>query len=131
MSTHFEIGKSYSFDVYPAQILGQRFEQATVIGIVDYHTASLYVDCHGLHAQVKSYVSGIPDTATEYYWLLLKLLDGQTTAIGMPWVNPDTIQLVTSERIQVIIKHTSATHIPNIRAQLVAAGFEIESIQTL
>lgn len=130
-SNVFQIGKTYSFDVYPAPVIGNRFTNVRVVAIFDSATAALTTDVDALHAQVRSYVSGIPDSASKYLWVKFITEDNVSHVIGLPWINVDTIRLVSSSTIQVTISGVSTQDINIIKAQLVSAGYDRIKVDVL
>lgn len=123
--TKFEVSHSYSFDVYPSNVLGTGFRNCTVLAIMDHDTAAAQVDTVALHTQVYPYLpTGTPDDPTVYTYIKVKLPNGDITILGMPWINLETIQEVTRTTITATIRDVSANDLDKIRRILEANGYD-------
>lgn len=131
MTTQYEIGSTYSFQVYPVAQLGNNFQNTVVLAKLDADTVKqLGVDIWGMHKQLyASLPSGTPNDPTQYQYLRLKLQSGQTTILAVPWIDDSTVELVSSETLQVTIGNIdSATWAPRVQlalAQLLPPGTPI------
>jgi len=124
MSYSFQTGLTYSFTVYPSYILGTDFKNVVVLGVVNYEIASKYADIYALHAQVyPTLPEDTPNNPESYDYLLIKTTTGNKTVVGLPWIKEETIAVVDSKTIQVLISQVSANDITAIRNALVQNGF--------
>lgn len=124
MSVEFQTRKMYSFQVYPSAVLGTtNFQKVTVKSILDYNTAMQFADIHAQHENVFSYLpAGTPDRPEDFDYLLLETAAGKTV-IGVPWIIPETIEQVSSMKIQAVIEDVSTADVERIRACLTQNGY--------
>lgn len=124
MAYNFQIRKVYTFSVYPSFVFDTDFKYITVLGVVDYETATKYTDVYPLHAKVYPYLpAGTPNDPKAYDYLLIKTTAGNTMVIGIPWIKENTIELIESRTIRVLVGGTSASDINRIRNCLVQNGY--------
>lgn len=124
MSYNFVIGKTYSFDVYPAAVIGNDYKAVRLLAIMDQSTANQQLDTFGIHAQVKSYLpDGSPAKATDYNYLKILTTSGQQTIIGIPWIKENTITEVIRSTAQVKISNFNTNDTNRLRECLVQNGF--------
>lgn len=121
-----QIKQSYSFEVYPAALLGNGFQNVTVMAIMDFESASKEFDAQARHVQVyPSLPAGsTPNNPAEYLFVKLRLANGTTTILGLPWIKQATIAQISSSTITVKIAGASVTDLPLVRAALVQNGFK-------
>lgn len=101
------IGALVNLRLYPENILGSGYKLVTILGILDHVDAVRYIDAAVLHASVyPTLPEGTADDYTSYSYLKLKTQSGDTTVVGMPWVN--TIENVSKSKVQFTIDDMDA-----------------------
>jgi hypothetical protein len=92
--------KRISFEVYPATIIGTKFENVEVLCIVDYETAMNFADVHAKHIavypQLPTTPVPVPVDPSAYDYLKVRLQNGQIEYVGLPWIRPETVQELSS-----------------------------------
>ena len=126
------IFSTVSFEVYPAQILGTGFTNAKVMGIIDADTARRWIDPVTTHAAVyPTLPEGSINQYDAYLYLKIQMANGQTTAVGLPWIRKESYVVNEARRLQFIVENVSADDEPIIRRALSANGFEAVSVRYL
>lgn len=129
MSYNFVPDTVVSFKVYPSAILGDVFQNATVLGVINARSAIAFgYPIAERHAQVAPYVSGIPTQATQYSYLQLQLADGSMTFVGLPWIKEDTIEVVGQQTAYITLPNVKASDGPAILAALESNNFHNASV---
>lgn len=133
MSTNWQIGTTYSFNVYPSEILGNDFSNVIVMGIMDAATAAAtgLIDIYAAHANMYPYLPAntVPDDATAYNYLKLKLSDVTTPMVlGIPFIVDSSVQQVNAQSITAVVANVTSTDLTNISNLLAAAGYTVSSI---
>jgi hypothetical protein len=124
MAYPFEIKGVYNFDVYPTVILGDDFNNVTILAILDYETALQTADIPAIHTNVFPYLpTGIPDDPSQYDYVRIRTASGAATILGIPWINLDTLELVESRRMTVKIEGVNSSDVERVRIALVQNGF--------
>lgn len=120
----FELKSVYNFVVYPSAIIGNDFNNVTVLAILDYDTALQTVDIPAIHTNVYPHLpEGTPDDPSQYDYLRIRTASGVATIIGIPWIDLDTLELVESRRMTVKIEGVSSSDVERVRIALVQNGF--------
>lgn len=124
MAYPFELKKVYNFDVYPATILGNDFQNVTIMAVMDYESAIQLADIPARHVNVFPYLpSGTPDDPAMYDYVKIKTASGENTILGIPWINLDTLTLVQSLTIVATIDGVSGADVERVRVALVQNGY--------
>lgn len=124
MSYPFQLKNVYNFDVYPSPILGNDFHNVTVLAILDYETALQTVDIPALHVSVYPHLpAGTPDDPSQYDYVRIRTQNGNTTILGIPWINLDTVELRQSMSMTVIIEDVGSIDLERVRLALVQNGY--------
>lgn len=114
---------TYNFDVYPAAIIPSTFKNAKVLAIMDRDSANREIDTQALHVQVYPYLPvGTPNDPDAYDYVKLLLTSGNTTVLGLAWINADTVELVESRTMMVKIANTKSSDVARVRAALLQLG---------
>ncbi len=126
----FTLRLVYNFDLYPVALLGAGYSNATIMAIMDTATANREIDTVALHAQIYPTLpaGSCPNDPNGYDYVKIKTTTGQTTILGLPWINPQTVVLVDSKTIVATISNVSASDVARINNALVANGFNNVSI---
>jgi hypothetical protein len=124
MSYNFQIREIYSFDVYPTSVLGNGFQNVTVLAVMDQETANQIVDTQALHVNVFPWLPvGTPNNPNGYSYLKIRTANGEDTVLGVPWINEASISHVVSTTINVKVGNVQASDLPAIRDALLQNGF--------
>lgn len=126
-----EIGSVVSFEMYPSLMIGASYTRATVEGIINSSDAiKSGLDVQAVHRQVyPTLPDGVPNNATAYYYLKLKLLSGEHTVIGIPWIKADTYEVVPSTTLRFTIPNVDVDDEAIIRTQLGALGYKMVEVE--
>lgn len=129
MTSPLSIRTVYNFQVYPSSIIPTEFKNVTVLAIMDRDTASKEIDTEALHVQVYPFLpSGIKNDSNSYDYVKIKTNTGNTIIIGMAWIKEDTIEVVTSSKITIVVSDVSASDVTKIRNILVQSGYTVNEI---
>lgn len=127
---NFNIRSIYNFDLHAPAILGNGYQNAVVLALMDMETANKEIDVVSLHTNVFPYLPvGTPNDPKGYDYVKIKTTTGATTIIGLAWIKPETIVLVDSRTVTVTIGEVNASDIPRIKAALIQNGYSNIEIQ--
>ena len=97
------------------------------MGSLDADSAKALIDPYTLHRNIYPMLAQgtAPDDPTQYYYIKVKLPNGQFTAVGIPWINPTTIEQRDSSTAVVRIQNISSTDLTRLRNHIAAAGWTL------
>lgn len=121
------VNQVVSFNTRAPAVLGDAFTRVTVKSLLDADDARRYIDPVALHVNVFPLVHAadpsIPDDSSKYMYLKIQYETGETTAIGVPWIDPDSLTIVTPGTGIVTLKDFAPGDIPRLRNALLANNF--------
>lgn len=122
---NFQLRQTYSFDVYPVPILGNNFKNVTILAIMDKDSAvKENFDPDAAHVAVLPYLPDPkPQSANGYDYIKIKTTAGIVTVLGIAWIKPETIELISAATITVKITNVTANDIPRIKNALAQNGY--------
>lgn len=114
------INKVIAFSVYAPAILGTDFQRMRVLGILDYRSVFAYIDPAALHANVyPSLPPGVVNDFSKYSYLKVEFPNGQTTCLGIPWINEDTIEIIEDVTFVITVTGENISKYNAIRDALI------------
>lgn len=124
---------SVSFSVYATPVLGDGYNNVKVLAIMDAETAKLCnIDPISLHAQIyPSLPSGTVNRYDGYLYVKLGLNNGQTTAIGLPWIREDTLVILNTRKLQFTLDGITAEDEPKVLRALSANGYTAVDVRLI
>lgn len=131
----FALGDVINFSVYPSAVLGSNFNRVKVLSVLDPATAKLFADVVALHNNIYPYLTD-PDKVTykkytDYNYIKVRLSNGTETVLGLPWINMETVVVVTSTTARFDIALDTPDEINDILALLRANGWYNVAVTTL
>lgn len=124
MAYPVEVGKVYDFTVYPSTIIPGDYTNVTILSILNARTARSLADIDALHAAVYPFLpQGTVDDAGSYYYLQVQLSNGETTVLGITWIDQNTIEERSETKIYALIEGASSSDLDRVRECLVMNGF--------
>lgn len=123
---NFQTNGVYSFSVYPKALLGNDFQNVTILGTINYILANRVISCQEKHVQVYPYIpvaNGTPNDYRQYNYIDVRLASGEETVLGIPWIDASTIVLQQAQTINVAIGNVTAADVDKVRNCLVANGY--------
>lgn len=113
-----------SFDLHPSQLLGTGYRNAKLLAVMDADTARFWIDPPAMHANVYPTLPvGTPNQYDGYPYLKLRLADGTTTAVGLPWIKDETFVEITTRSMRLTIENVSPENQNKVLLALSSAGF--------
>ena len=107
-SEKMQVFNIVSFQVYPSGILGTKFNNVQIMGILDAASCVGIIDPPALHANVyPTLPAGAVDDYTKYPYYKIKLQDGTVTCIGRPWIREETVKVVTQQDLHIVLNNIS------------------------
>lgn len=129
---YLNFNSTISFDVYPAAIIGARFENVKVLGILDKDTAKHWIDPEAMHINVyPTLPPGVPDDADQYQYVKLKHVNGNISVVGIPWIRIDTIEISQLGTLTITINEVGPEDRDRIIRALAANGYRTSKVSLL
>ena len=136
VNEYFSIDDVISFNVYPSAILGNSFTRVKVLAVLDADSAKLFgIDPIALHAAI------YPTLPTEskntykkysdYKYIKIQMANGTITALGLPWMNMESVVVINSTTARFTVGLDTPTQIDEILAILNANGYHNIQVETL
>lgn len=133
MSYTLALKSVYDFVLKAPSVLGSGFKKATVMGLLDFDSASAIEDVRAIHTSIYNQLGvGVPRLAADLTYVKIKTSAGEVRVIAMDWIAEQPV-LFTSQPIQIVLTGESLSEIPTLRQVLKAAGynsFEINALPT-
>lgn len=127
-----KINSVVNFEYYGAAIMGAPVRGAKVLAILDADSAAMFINPVLMHANIKPMLpSNAPSNYTDYSYLKLKLSNGSTTAVGMPWIRGETWEEVAVSSMRFTVANVPPEKQQVILQALSANGFSAVDVETL
>jgi hypothetical protein len=125
------LGQTIAFEVYPSSVIGTRFNNAIVRGVVD-HSGVTEFNPAVMHANVFATLpSGSVDDFRKYNYLRLELENGNITFVGIPWIIANSVQVISNQDLVINIpKYGSHENQEFIKRMLLNNGITEFTIDT-
>lgn len=125
------LGQTIAFEVYPSSVIGTRFNNAIVRGVVD-HSGVTEFNPAVMHANVFATLpSGSVDDFRKYNYLRLELENGNITFVGIPWIITNSVQVISNQDLVINIpKYGSHENQEFIKRMLLNNGITEFTIDT-
>lgn len=125
MTTDYQVGSTYSFNIFPVALWGNNFQNVVVQAVLDAGTVQqLGVDIQALNKQAYPFLpAGTPSDPTKYTYLKLLLPSGASVVLAVPWIDDTSVQLVTQQTIVATISNVSSQDLNKIKLALVQNGY--------
>lgn len=120
------MGQTISFELYPHNIIGTRFENVIVRGVVD-HSGVTGFNPAIMHSNV--YPSIPPDKIIDdfkrYSYLRIELENKTITYVGLPWIIQESIVVSDNRELVITIrKSASLSDQEFVRRMLISNGIQ-------
>lgn len=123
---NLKAGNNVIFNV-KTTVIKSSFYGVTVEAIATASIAQKIKDVKSLHLQVKPYISGLPNNYDDYSYVIVRMPNGDTEVIGLPWIVETSIQISSKRNYQLILDDIEPEQIEIIRNTLVNRGVKIRS----
>ena len=122
MITDFK-GKTVRFNTLAPNILGANRDNVTIVAAdLDLDTAALLSDVKAKHNQVRNYITTLPQSAGSYSYVKLRYGNGQVEVLGVPWIDQNTIEVITDRKLTVEVGSVSDSTEQLVREALLQNG---------
>lgn len=122
----FNLGDTVSFELRVGAILAQVFDNVVVEGVIPASLCdTVGLDAYATHAQVYPLLPKgiVENNAESYQYLVLKGTDGTRRAIGIPWINPETIKVHKTQVATFIVPNIAQEDVERIRDVINRYGY--------
>ena len=123
---NLKAGNNVIFNV-KTTVIKSSFYGVTVEAIATASIAQKIKDVKSLHLQVKPYISGLQNNYDDYSYVIVRMPNGDTEDIGLPWIVETSIQISSKRNYQLILDDIEPEQIEIIRNTLVNRGVKIRS----
>lgn len=131
MAYNFAIGQTYSFNVYPSNLLGTDWQNVKVTSVMSFEDAMKDEDVTSLHVQFYPYFgaqTNTPNDPAAYLYIKVKTQSGATQILGVAWIDDASVTLVTAQTITATITQVTPQDIPKIQAILAANNYNFVTL---
>ena len=124
----FDMKKTYKFYTLAPEILGSKYDNMTVKGIMDYTDALKISDVVTTHDKLSS----LTDVdVTDLTFIKFENLEGEIVTFAEQWINANSVELVESIDISAKIYNVSTEDLTIINNSLKELGYTNVVITTI
>lgn len=118
-----EIGTVYDIPMLAPAILGQSYENATVLALLDYSTAVTIMDVTAIHSSVYSLLpNGTPSDPSKLIYVKILTQNNSIVVIAVDWIASQPAA-VAADTFTVTFTNTPRSQMANVIAVLNANGY--------
>lgn len=119
------VGQRCSFEVYPASVLGGRYQNVVVEGFLSPQMAVMSgFDIVAYHANVYSTLpAGVPDDPYQYSYVVIRHDNGQRQYLGEKWIRNDTIEVSEAGRVTLVFQDKTQADLDRMMMALSSNGY--------
>lgn len=113
-----------NFSTYAPAVLGNTYNNMTVLGLVSYDIASTMSAINTTQANITSLLPATTSKdVTTYTYAILKDSAGVRSILALEWINPTSYVEVVASKITVVVNGTIATDTQIIKDALLSLGY--------
>lgn len=128
IAQQMNIGSVYNFETHAPDILGA-FKNVRLRGIIDFRSTAMYgLDAKSVHANIRSRIPGLPLDPSDYSYAVFVDQNNQDKIIGLPWINPESLELRTMQQAIVYVDNISPDDYNALRRAIVSNGYSVSKI---
>lgn len=128
IAQQLNIGSIYNFETYASDVLGS-FRNVRLRGIIDFRSTAMYgLDAKSVHANIRSRIPGLPLDPADYSYAVFVDQNNQDKIIGLPWINPESLELRTVQQAIVYVDNISPDNYNALRRAIVSNGYSVSKI---
>lgn len=121
--TDKDIDKFATFKIYPSNLITSDFTNVKIISIGGWESVP-FIKPAEKHAIVYSTLpDGTPNDYRAYKWVMLRLENGDITAIGLPWIDESTVKINSNTDVVITVHSAGGDDVPFLRKVLAAHGY--------
>jgi hypothetical protein len=129
--TQVEIDQRISFEVYPAERLGNNFKNVRMCAVLNPETAralghSLYEAHQNVYPTIPT--GQIPNNPTQYNYVQVQFENGEKQIIGIPWIRPDSVVINDGKTLTLVFQDLDQRRKDRILAAVAANNERPSSI---
>lgn len=111
------VGRKVSFNTFIPAILGQRFSNAEVLGVLGYKAAfALSPNIVSIHSTGRpNFPVGVSTDPKVLDYVQLQTKDGRIHVLAFDWINPSNIVIDGAKEYSVIISNATADKMDRLR----------------
>lgn len=119
-----------SFEMNASAMFGYRIENATFSGVFSADVAILMnVDIEAMHASAfPTLPDGTPNDARQYDYFQVRLADGQTRVMGVPYVREGSVKVSGGKTLVLTFSEVSNEQFYRIKEALASNGFSPSNV---
>lgn len=127
--TDSDVDKQGSFLIYPSNVISTDFSNVKILGITGWELVQ-FINPAQAHANVyQALPEGTPNDYRAYKYVTVRLGNGDVTAVGMPWIIPESVQISSNTDIMITIHGKGSDDIPLLKQVLAVQGFANNEIK--
>lgn len=127
---NFELKKSYNFSTLAPTLLGNTYSNMKVKAILTSDNVFEYRDVATLHKQVKSVISGLPESITDLSYILFESNTNEKLVLPIEYIDTDSIVEVQSLNIRIELSNVTIDDVGILRTRLEELGYNKFKITT-
>lgn len=125
------VGKTISFRLIPETIITDNFTDVVLEAIATYDQVQ-FIDPATQHQKVyPTLPEGAVNDYRGYLYGIIRLpVENRVTAVGLPWIDPQSVKTVSKTDIVVTISGSGVNDIDDIRSLLASRNYTVANITT-
>lgn len=112
-------------------VIGSTITGVEVIGVVQAKLARKEADVEALHYQFKPFIPGLPNSYTDYSYVVIQHPNGATQVLGLPWIIESSITLSAQASYRIVINNVEPAQVESIRRGLINRGLNVASFEKI
>jgi len=129
------IRDTVNFSLYERtqNIIRTNFNGCKILGVVDADTVRQFgVDASALHANVYGTLpAGVPASPDDFSWLKVKLANGETTFVGLPYIIESTLVVVSGNTMAFYVENCNQDVIDAVTRAIATTGNVVAKVVTI
>lgn len=128
----FQINTKYKFTTHAPAILGATFNSATLIGMMNFQSASREINVVAMQANIGPLLpQGSPQDYKKYTFYEFQFENGSRIILAGAWIDMNTVTVVSNTALAIRINGAGDADISKIRTALVILGYSNITIEQL
>lgn len=119
MAYNFQINGKYSFNTLAPNILGAKFENVTLVAVLDYNMANSYANINIKHAEIFPLLpTGTSNDSSNYQYYVFKTQANEKVVLANVWIDEPSITQISLKTITITFNNVPLSKLDQINEAL-------------